>query len=97
MLLISCPYCGPRDEVEYRYGGPSHLVRPGPPDAVSDEVWAAYLFGRDNPKGESSERWVHAAGCGQWFNLRRNTVTHEILGAYKMGEAAPGAAAGSVS
>lgn len=89
MLLIPCPYCGPRDEIEYRYGGPSHLTRPGPPEAVPDEAWAAYLFVRENPKGDSLERWVHAGGCGQWFNLRRDTQTHDILGAYEMGMPPP--------
>ncbi|MGZ8625813.1 MAG: sarcosine oxidase subunit delta, partial [Actinomycetota bacterium] len=24
MLLIPCPWCGPRDEVEFRYGGQAH-------------------------------------------------------------------------
>ena len=95
MLLISCPYCGPRDEVEYRYGGPSHVVRPEPPEAVSDETWAAYLFTRANPKGDSLERWIHAGGCGQWFNLRRNTVTHEVKAVYEMGQPAPSPGAGA--
>jgi sarcosine oxidase subunit delta len=45
-------------------------------------VWGEYLFFRDNPKGQHSERWRHAQGCGQWFNLVRNTVTHEILSVY---------------
>lgn len=89
MLLISCPYCGARDEIEYRYGGPSHVVRPEPPETVSDEDWAAYLFTRGNPKGDSLERWVHFGGCGQWFNMRRDTVTHEIKAIYEMGQSAP--------
>lgn len=95
MLLISCPYCGPRDEVEYRYGGPAHLVRPEPPEAVSDAQWADYLFTRMNTKGDSLERWVHAGGCGQWFNLWRNTVTHQIKAVYEMGQPAPSYDAGA--
>ena len=25
MLLIDCPHCGPRNEVEFRYGGEAHV------------------------------------------------------------------------
>ncbi|NNM62319.1 MAG: sarcosine oxidase subunit delta, partial [Steroidobacteraceae bacterium] len=28
MLLIPCPYCGKRPEIEFTYGGQAHLVRP---------------------------------------------------------------------
>lgn len=87
MLRICCPYCGVRDEPEFTFGGPSHITRP-PPDAT-DAVWAAYLFNRDNPKGLHAERWLHSFGCGRWFNVARNTVTHEILVVYRMGEAKP--------
>jgi sarcosine oxidase subunit delta len=89
MLLIDCPNCGPRAEIEFRYGGQSHVQRPGPHEAVSDEAWADYLFYRQNPKGEHRERWVHAAGCRQWFNVARDTVTHQILAVYPMGESLP--------
>jgi sarcosine oxidase subunit delta len=47
------------------------------------------LFFRDNPKGVLRERWRHAYGCGQWFNIARNTMTHEILSVYGMCEPAP--------
>jgi sarcosine oxidase subunit delta len=40
-----------------------------------------YLYIRANPKGLHRERWVHAAGCGQWLVVERDTVSHEILGA----------------
>ncbi len=89
MLLIDCPYCGPRAESEFRYGGESHVERPGPHCDVSDDRWAAYLFSRRNPKGEHRERWVHAGGCRMWFNVVRNTLTHRITAIYPMGETAP--------
>ena len=69
MLLIPCPWCGPRDEIEFRYGGQAHIAYPADPEALSDAEWADYLFMRDNPKGEWSERWMHAAGCRRWFNV----------------------------
>jgi sarcosine oxidase subunit delta len=89
MLLIVCPYCGPRAEIEFRCGGESHIARPGPHDTVSDEAWADYLFYRANPMGNSYERWLHQAGCGQWFNIVRSTVTHAIPAVYLMGSPRP--------
>ena len=78
MLLIPCPWCGPRDEVEFRYGGEAGVAYPSDPDTVSDAGWAEYLFVRANPKGWFAERWVHTHGCRRWFSVARHTVTHEI-------------------
>ncbi|MBR45383.1 MAG: sarcosine oxidase subunit delta [Rhodospirillaceae bacterium] len=86
MLLIDCPYCGPREEIEFSYGGEAHIERPKQPDKLSDAEWADYLFMRNNPKGPLAERWCHSSGCRRWFNVERHTVTHEILRVYKMGE-----------
>ena len=86
MLLIRCPWCGPRDEIEYRCGGQTGIGRPGPWHSVDDGAWSDYLFTRDNPKGRHHERWLHLHGCRQWFNVVRDTVTHEILAVYRMGE-----------
>ena len=65
------------------------LVRPGPPDAVSEEAWAEYLFMRDNPKGLVRERWLHALGCRRWLVVVRSTVTHEIHATAKIGAPLP--------
>jgi sarcosine oxidase subunit delta len=78
MLLIPCPWCGERDETEFSYGGQAGVAYPADPAALSDAEWAEYLFVRDNPKGPFAERWVHAHGCRRWFDLTRDTVTHEI-------------------
>ena len=86
MLLIACPFCGPRDETEFRYGGQAHVARPADPTALTDVEWADYLFMRDNPKGAFRERWVHAGGCRRWFNVRRDTRDHRILAVYRIGE-----------
>lgn len=80
MLRIECPYCGLRDEPEFSFGGESHIARPGP--GAGDAEWANYLFFRENPKGDHAERWCHSFGCGQWFNVVRDTVTHEIKATY---------------
>ncbi len=90
MLLINCPWCGPRDQSEFSYGGEAHIVRPTDTDALSDQEWADYLFNRENPKGEHKEQWCHAQGCRRWFNAMRNTVTYKISHVYKVGETPPG-------
>ena len=78
MLQIPCPWCGERDEIEFSYGGQAGVPYPAKPDALDDEAWGAFLFVRDNPKGSFHERWVHTYGCRRWFELTRDTVTHEI-------------------
>jgi heterotetrameric sarcosine oxidase delta subunit len=41
---------------------------------------------RHNPKGIVAERWCHTLGCRRWFNVERDTVTHDIIHVYAMGE-----------
>ncbi|MGW4540651.1 sarcosine oxidase subunit alpha family protein [Streptomyces chartreusis] len=91
MLLIPCPWCGPRDEAEFHYGGQAHVPYPQDPASLSDEEWARYLFFRDNTKGPFAERWSHASGCRRWFNAVRDTSTNEILTVYRTGEERPAA------
>jgi len=86
VLLIPCPWCGPREEVEFRCGGQSHIA--APPFDVNDQVWSRYLFYRGNPVGRHAEQWVHSHGCRRWFHVIRDTVTHQISGTYLPGEQA---------
>jgi heterotetrameric sarcosine oxidase delta subunit len=76
-----------RDEPEFTFGGPAHVRRP--PYQATDAEWTDYLYQRDNPKGIHHERWHHSFGCGRWFNVARDTVTHQILAVYRMGASAP--------
>lgn len=89
MFIIECPYCGPRDQSEFTYGGQAHISRPLNSEALSDAEWAEFVFMRDNPKGLFAERWNHAAGCRKWFNALRDTATDKIHAIYKMGEPRP--------
>lgn len=89
MLRIQCPWCGLRDQTEFRFGGEGHVVRPADPESASDAEWSDYLFYRRNIKGVHYERWLHSYGCRQWFNVARHTVTHEVLAVYEMGQAPP--------
>ena len=86
MMRIECPWCGVRDQTEFSCGGENHISRPENPANTSDARWADYLFYRNNIKGLHYERWVHTYGCRQWFNVARDTVTHEIFEVYAMGQ-----------
>lgn len=86
MLKITCPFCGVREETEFTCGGEAHILRPLAENPITDAEFADYLFLRDNPKGVFLERWRHAAGCRRWFNVVRNTLSHEIIETYPMGE-----------
>jgi heterotetrameric sarcosine oxidase delta subunit len=89
MQLIHCPWCGPREEVEFGYGGQAHVPYPDDPAALSDQEWARFVFFRANPKGPFAERWTHAAGCRRWFHAVRDTRTYQFLATYPVGEPRP--------
>lgn len=90
MMLIPCPCCGPRNQIEFTYGGDATLRRP--PNDASPMVWLDYVYLRDNPSGSHDELWLHSAGCRRWFKVRRDTATHDILASAHLGEALTGAA-----
>ena len=83
-MLIPCPYCGARDVTEFSYGGDGNVRQPTEhqteSDAASAAAWSAYVYLRDNPRGPHDELWQHSAGCRRWIRVRRNTLTHEVLG-----------------
>lgn len=85
MQLFPCPFCGPRDEKEFHYGGEAGNLMPEGPD-VTAEQWADYLHMRANPKGATKEIWVHMT-CGEFFAMERDTVTHEVGGSTILGGA----------
>jgi sarcosine oxidase, subunit delta len=89
VLQIACPWCGPRDETEYAYGGEAHIALPAEAAPLSDAAWADYLFMRTNPKGVHGERWRHAEGCGRWFHVLRDTASEQILAVYRVGTPRP--------
>lgn len=89
MLLIPCPYCGERPELEFAYGGEAHVARAADPRTVDDASWTEFLYFRGNARGDYAERWRHAHGCGRFFNVKRNTYTDRIEASYRIGEAKP--------
>jgi sarcosine oxidase subunit delta len=80
MLLIECPWCGPRAESEFTCGGEAGIARPLDTDDLSDRVWGDYLFMRKNARGVHREQWMHAQGCRRWFIATRDTVSYQMLG-----------------
>lgn len=89
MLQITCPYCGARPENEFAYGGDAHPHRPLLRSDVSDSDWSHYLHFQDNPRGLYRESWCHIFGCTEWFNVLRDTITHQVLRVYRIGEQLP--------
>lgn len=85
MQLFPCPFCGPRDEAEFRYSGEAGNPRPDGTD-VPAERWATYLHTRHNPKGATREVWVHLT-CGELFVMDRDTVNHSISGSEAFNDA----------
>lgn len=87
MLRIPCPYCGVRDEVEFRYRGDASVVRPA--GDAAPEAFLAYVYERANPQGWHLEWWLHAGGCRQLLKVVRHTGTHAIAAVGLPGDALP--------
>jgi heterotetrameric sarcosine oxidase delta subunit len=75
-FLIPCPHCGKRSVYEFRFGGE---VKQRPAAGSSDEVWLDYTYTNVNAAGVQREWWYHRAGCREWLQAVRNTVTNEVI------------------
>ena len=75
MLLIPCPYCGPRDQSEFDYGG-RVIALPGLEASAEDWHQALHLS-CDNDR-RVDEHWYHGAGCERWIRVSRDLYSHEI-------------------
>jgi sarcosine oxidase subunit delta len=76
MQLFACPFCGTRDETEFRYVGEAGKVRPAGAAAPGAD-WSRYLYFQRNPKGRAAEIWTHMT-CGEMFRMERDNVTHVV-------------------
>jgi heterotetrameric sarcosine oxidase delta subunit len=76
MLLIDCPHCCQREQVEFAYERTLDSVVT--PDMVPEEA-VRRLYARANPRGVDDELWRHVYGCRQWLTMRRHRRTHEIV------------------
>jgi sarcosine oxidase, subunit delta len=77
MQIFPCPFCGPRDEIEFHYVG-EPKARPEPAGSVSDAAWADYLWFNANPKGEAREIWLHLT-CMEMFAMTRDTALNATV------------------
>lgn len=84
MLRIDCPWCGERDEIEFRYKGDASVARPAADAGV--EAFARFVYERANPHGWHLEWWLHSGGCRQLLKVLRHTVTHEIAAVGRPGD-----------
>jgi sarcosine oxidase subunit delta len=75
MILLPCPWCGPRDASEFGHVGES-LSRPDPA-AASPAQWRSYLYLRANTHGWVVETWYHRLGCRRFIKVERHTETNE--------------------
>jgi heterotetrameric sarcosine oxidase delta subunit len=76
MLRIACPWCGERDETEFRYRGDASRRRPE--GGATQQAFIAYVYERDNLRGWHTEWWLHVGGCRKLLKVVRHTLTHEI-------------------
>jgi heterotetrameric sarcosine oxidase delta subunit len=76
MLRIPCPYCGVRDEIEFRYRGDASPARPPAEAPVGSFI--SYVYERQNSDGWHQEWWLHTAGCRKLLKVTRHALTHEI-------------------
>jgi heterotetrameric sarcosine oxidase delta subunit len=78
MHLIPCPWCGERHASEFTTLGERMTPRAEGAALADDAAWRDWLMFRDNTRGPLDELWWHVKGCGSWFALRRDTLTHAI-------------------
>jgi heterotetrameric sarcosine oxidase delta subunit len=86
MMQLTCPYCGPRDSTEFTYSGDATVRRPADPLATPLDVWCDHIYLRDNPRGPHNELWQHSSGCRRFIQVRRDTLTHDVLAVGLPGE-----------
>ena len=83
MKIMNCPLNGPRNILEFVWGGE---VKEMPnPSTCSDAEWAEYTFLENNTAGVVCEWWCHVPSS-YWFIAERNTITDEIIRTYPAGE-----------
>lgn len=76
MLRIQCPWCGERDEIEFRYRGDASQARPGADAGLP--AFIAFVYERENALGWHLEWWLHSGGCRRLLKVLRHTLSHEI-------------------
>jgi heterotetrameric sarcosine oxidase delta subunit len=83
MQSFTCPWCGPRSQIEFSYCRAAESVATTPmpeqgsaPQGHTGELERIYL--RGNHIGVQEEIWQHTYGCRGWLRITRNNLTHEV-------------------
>lgn len=76
MMLLPCPYCGPRNATEFKYVGEA-THRPDPA-TTGPAAWRSYLYHKRNARGWTRESWYHQAGCRQYLTVERHTEQNQV-------------------
>lgn len=74
-FVIECPHCGPREALEFAYGGETTQRAT---DTSGERAFTDYLYYRVNILGWQTEWWLHRDGCRAWFLAERHTSTNEV-------------------
>ena len=74
-FLIDCPHCGPREALEFAYGGETTSRAGG---GAEERAFTDYLYFRNNANGWQTEWWQHRDGCRTWFLAERHTFTNVV-------------------
>jgi sarcosine oxidase subunit delta len=77
MQLFPCPFCGTRDETEFRFLGEADHLRPAGGANAPIADWTRYLYFQRNLKGRVAEIWGHTP-CGETFRMERDNDTHVV-------------------
>ena len=67
-FFLTCPNCGSRDVLEFRYGGEAAAA---PSEAGSTRL--------NNQPTIQKERWFHRFGCKRWLVVERDVRTNSVV------------------
>ena len=67
-FFLTCPNCGSRDVLEFRYGG-----------EVSATLSTSEPPSLNNQPAIQKERWFHRFGCRRWLMAERDVRTNSVL------------------
>ncbi|MGI8521984.1 MAG: sarcosine oxidase subunit delta [Nocardioides sp.] len=76
MLVLPCPWCGPRGAEEF--GSVGELAPRPDPRTAEPQQWRDYLYLRANRADWTFERWYHRMGCRRYLVVERHPVTNEV-------------------
>ncbi len=89
MLLIRCPWCGDRPEVEFRYAGEAHVVRPADPRPSPTRPGPLSCTSAAIRAAAAANAGGTCMAAAQFFNALRDTATDRFAGHLPARRSAP--------